>query len=76
MDSVIAMDRRRLEYIENLLRQAGLTETVARARAQILFRAFFGYACRTSRCRPKSNGRSSTNFCGSSLTSLAEQESA
>ena len=38
------MDRRRLEYIENLLRQAGLTETVARARAQILFWAFFGYA--------------------------------
>jgi hypothetical protein len=38
------MDRRRLDYIEDLLRQAGLADEVARARAQILFWAFFGYA--------------------------------
>jgi AcrR family transcriptional regulator len=42
--AVVAVDRRRLDYIENLLKQAGLAEDVARARAQILFWAFFGYA--------------------------------
>ena len=42
--AVVAMDRRRLDYIEELLEQAGLAEEVARARAQILFWAFFGYA--------------------------------
>ena len=42
--AVVAMDRRRLDYIEGLLRQAGLAEDIARARAQILFWAFFGYA--------------------------------
>jgi len=42
--AVVAMDRRRLDYIEDLLRQAGLADEVARARAQILFWAFFGYA--------------------------------
>src|SRR4030095_10128001 len=42
--AVVAMDRRRLDYIESLLKQAGLAEDVARARAQILFWAFFGYA--------------------------------
>jgi AcrR family transcriptional regulator len=42
--AVVAVDRRRLDYIESLLKQAGLAEDVARARAQILFWAFFGYA--------------------------------
>lgn len=42
--AVAAVDRRRLDYIEGLLKQAGLAEEVARARAQILFWAFFGYA--------------------------------
>ena len=42
--AVVAVDRRRLDYIESLLNQAGLAEDVARARAQILFWAFFGYA--------------------------------
>ncbi|MBI5322664.1 TetR/AcrR family transcriptional regulator [Bradyrhizobium sp.] len=42
--AVVAVDRRRLDYIEELLRHAGLAEDVARARAQILFWAFFGYA--------------------------------
>src|SRR5436305_354180 len=42
--AVVAVDRRRLDYIESLLRQAGLAEDAARPRAQILFWAFFGYA--------------------------------
>lgn len=42
--AVVAVDRRRLGYIEELLGHAGLAEDVARARAQILFWAFFGYA--------------------------------
>ena len=42
--AVVAVDRRRLDYIESLLKQAGLADEVAQARAQILFWAFFGYA--------------------------------
>jgi AcrR family transcriptional regulator len=42
--AVVAVDRRRLDYIEGLLRQSGLAEEAARARAQILFWAFFGFA--------------------------------
>jgi len=42
--AVVAMDRRRLEYVESLLKQAGLADEIARARAQILFWTFFGYA--------------------------------
>ena len=42
--AVVAVDRRRLGYIESLLKQAGLSEDAARARAQILFWAFFGFA--------------------------------
>jgi AcrR family transcriptional regulator len=42
--AVVAVDRRRLDYIESLLKQAGLADEIARARAQILFWAFFGYA--------------------------------
>jgi len=42
--AVAAVDRRRLDYIAGLLAEAGLAEEVARARAQILFWAFFGYA--------------------------------
>ncbi|MGY8662129.1 TetR/AcrR family transcriptional regulator [Bradyrhizobium sp. UFLA05-109] len=42
--AVVAVDRRRLDYIESLLKQAGLAEEVARPRAQILFWAFFGFA--------------------------------
>ena len=42
--AVVAVDRRRLDYIESLLKQAGLAEDIARARAQILFWAFFGFA--------------------------------
>ena len=42
--AVQAIDRRRLGYVENLLVQSGLTAEVARARAQILYWAFLGFA--------------------------------
>ena len=42
--AVQAIDRRRLEYIESLLGSAGLAPAAARARAQILYWAFLGFA--------------------------------
>ncbi|MGX9424378.1 MULTISPECIES: TetR/AcrR family transcriptional regulator [Bradyrhizobium] len=42
--AVQAIDQRRLGYVEGLLKRAGLTEDVARARAQILYWAFLGHA--------------------------------
>ncbi|HTB02726.1 MAG TPA: TetR/AcrR family transcriptional regulator [Bradyrhizobium sp.] len=42
--AVQAIDRRRLSYVEKLLRDAGLAPDVARARAQILYWAFVGFA--------------------------------
>ncbi|WP_029584685.1 TetR/AcrR family transcriptional regulator [Bradyrhizobium sp. URHD0069] len=42
--AVQAIDRRRLDYVEHLLRASGLSPNVARARAQILYWAFIGYA--------------------------------
>jgi AcrR family transcriptional regulator len=42
--AVQAIDRRRLDYIEHLLRQAGVPPDVACARAQILYWAFLGFA--------------------------------
>ena len=42
--AVQAIDRRRLSYVESLLTQSGLSAAVARARAQILYWAFFGFA--------------------------------
>jgi AcrR family transcriptional regulator len=42
--AVQAIDHRRLGYIETLLRQAGLSADLARARAQILYWAFLGFA--------------------------------
>jgi len=50
--AVVAVDRRRLDYIESLLKQAGLAEESARARAQILFWAFFGYALSDQQLAP------------------------
>jgi hypothetical protein len=41
---VQAVDQRRLGYIENLLRRSGLPLDVARARTQILYWAFLGFA--------------------------------
>jgi hypothetical protein len=42
--AVQAIDRRRLRYVESLLRASGLAPNVARARAQILYWAFVGFA--------------------------------
>ena len=42
--AVQAIDRRRLNYVESLLSKTGLAPDVARARAQILYWAFLGFA--------------------------------
>jgi AcrR family transcriptional regulator len=42
--AVLAIDRRRLNYVEGLLAQSGLAAELARARAQILYWAFLGFA--------------------------------
>jgi AcrR family transcriptional regulator len=42
--AVQAIDRRRLSYVESLLAQSGLPADAARARAQILYWAFLGFA--------------------------------
>jgi len=42
--AVQAIDRRRLNYVEGMLRANGLSPAAARARTQILYWAFLGYA--------------------------------
>jgi AcrR family transcriptional regulator len=42
--AVQAIDQRRLGYIETMLRRAGFSADMARARAQILYWAFLGFA--------------------------------
>jgi AcrR family transcriptional regulator len=42
--AVQAIDRRRLDYVEGLLRAQGLSSKIARGRAQILYWAFLGFA--------------------------------
>ncbi len=42
--AVAAIDRRRLDYLEHMLRQAGLKSDIAAARAQILYWVFLGFA--------------------------------
>jgi AcrR family transcriptional regulator len=42
--AVVAIDRRRLDYIETLLKQSDLAMEAARARAQVLYWAFLGFA--------------------------------
>ena len=42
--AVQAIDRRRVDYIEGLLKAAGCDAEIAQARAQILYWAFVGYA--------------------------------
>jgi AcrR family transcriptional regulator len=42
--AVQAIDRRRLGYVENLFKASGLPDDVARARAQIIYWAFLGFA--------------------------------
>jgi len=41
---VQAIDRRRLDYIESMLRAVGFAPGIARARAQVLYWAFVGFA--------------------------------
>lgn len=42
--AVQAIDKRRVSYVESLFRANGLAPAVARARAQILYWAYLGYA--------------------------------
>ena len=42
--AVQAIDRRRLNFVEGLLAESGLSAELARARAQILYWAFLGFA--------------------------------
>jgi AcrR family transcriptional regulator len=42
--AVQAIDRRRLGYVESLFQASGLPDDVARARAQIIYWAFLGFA--------------------------------
>lgn len=42
--AVHAIDRRRLDYVESLIRARGVAPEKAQARAQILYWAFLGYA--------------------------------
>jgi AcrR family transcriptional regulator len=42
--AVMAIDRRRLDYVEGLIRAGGVPPDVAPIRAQILYWAFLGYA--------------------------------
>ncbi|MBR1123354.1 TetR/AcrR family transcriptional regulator [Bradyrhizobium lablabi] len=41
--AVQAIDRRRLDYLEHMLRQSGVSADIAAARAQILYWAFLGH---------------------------------
>lgn len=42
--AVQAIDRRRVDYVEHMLRKAGVEPDIAAPRAQILYWAFLGYA--------------------------------
>ena len=42
--AVRAIDRRRLSYVESLFKRTGVSPAVARARAQIFYWAFLGFA--------------------------------
>jgi AcrR family transcriptional regulator len=53
--AVQAIDRRRLDYVEGLIRAHGVAPEAAETRAQIIYWAFLGYAL-TDRPMPKSQG--------------------
>ena len=54
--AVRTIDRRRLSYVESMLRAAGLSPGVARARAQIFYWAFVGFA-RSDKPLPRARQR-------------------
>ena len=54
--AVQAIDRRRLGYVESMLRASGLSPGVARARAQIFYWAFVGFA-RSDKPLPRARRR-------------------
>jgi hypothetical protein len=51
--AVQAIDARRLNYLESMFSAAGLSAETARARAQILYWAFLGYALSDKPLPPK-----------------------
>jgi AcrR family transcriptional regulator len=51
--AVQAIDARRLNYLESMFRSAGLSAETARARAQILYWTFLGYALSDKPLPPK-----------------------
>ncbi|MCL2776883.1 MAG: hypothetical protein FWD73_02685 [Polyangiaceae bacterium] len=59
--AVRAIDRRRLDYLEELLVKRGLTVTLSQMRAQILYWAFLGFAL------------SSTQLPGARMQSLLDE---
>jgi AcrR family transcriptional regulator len=69
--AVQAIDRRRLDYLGHLLRQAGLPAEVACARAQILYWTFLGFAL----CdQPLSKERQRTTLDELALMALPHDE--
>ena len=62
--AVQAIDRRRIDYVEHMLRQAGVKATVASAPRKSCIGRFWATPCRTSRCRRPDRKPSSTNCCG------------
>jgi AcrR family transcriptional regulator len=51
--AVQAIDERRLDYVESMFRASGLSPETARARAQILYWAYLGYALSDKPLPPK-----------------------
>lgn len=62
--AVRAIDRRRLDYIEELLKKRGFEAATARARAQILYWTFLASPCRARHRPPRGSRACSTRSCG------------